>query len=578
MTGFSASEMPRLLQKYFRLGKTVCLRLVDRTHDHLLTARLRALTPQWRQSFPSSAWPRFNPQDLTSVPDVPDPAQYFLPLEPPASMRAVLRAKSPADAVLVLCSGAHLDLQHAPQASVYVVVSIDGHLTVPVATRSQNIRVLHVDRPHAGQYLALLNSVGSVYVAGKAPIDRFESWLLGAKMAGVPRRDGQDDVALLGEAVHAPGYGGGSWGVASRRTRLRAVRALEATDGPSSPLQVGSTQAAAVTSVSERRRILLAGHDLKFSTHIVSELERAGHEVLVDEWQGHNRHVADQSRSLLARADVVWCEWALGNAVWYSREASEETRVLTRFHLQEVTTSFPRHINVGTGDRHVVFVGEHVRREAVRRFGWADQVTSTVPNAITVPPQVVPGDPWKLGVVGVTPARKGLAVALDALEALRATDSRYSLHLKGYKPTEYPWFRERSTEQTYFQSQYQRIENSPLLRGAVHWDGFSRDVEPWYADMGIVLSTSDFESFHFTLPDGAVRGAVPRAIAWPGSDLLYPTDWLAADVAGLAELILPLREPATHAAALAEASAYCRSSFGSDTVQKFIETLLGVRG
>ena len=64
--------------------------------------------------------------------------------------------------------------------------------------------------------------------------------------------------------------------------------------------------------------ILIAGHDLKFAMPIVEVLEEMGIQMLVDKWDNHNKFDAEQSRTLLEKADAVWCEWALGNVEWYS--------------------------------------------------------------------------------------------------------------------------------------------------------------------------------------------------------------------------------------------------------------------
>ena len=53
-------------------------------------------------------------------------------------------------------------------------------------------------------------------------------------------------------------------------------------------------------------------HDLKFAMPIVEVLEEMGIQVLVDKWDNHNKFDAEQSKSLLEKADAVWCEWALG--------------------------------------------------------------------------------------------------------------------------------------------------------------------------------------------------------------------------------------------------------------------------
>ena len=93
---------------------------------------------------------------------------------------------------------------------------------------------------------------------------------------------------------------------------------------------------------------------------------------------------------------------------------------------------------------------------------------------------------------------------------------------------------ERPAERDYFRDQFARIDQDPLLGSAVGFEPFGPDMDAWFSRIGVALSTSTFESFHFTLPDGAAHGVLPRSVSWPGADLLYPLHWLAPDAASLA--------------------------------------------
>ena len=67
------------------------------------------------------------------------------------------------------------------------------------------------------------------------------------------------------------------------------------------------------------KSILVAGHDLKFAEPIIQSLRDMGIEVLVDKWRNHSAFDEQKSRKLLESADAVWCEWALGNVDWYTK-------------------------------------------------------------------------------------------------------------------------------------------------------------------------------------------------------------------------------------------------------------------
>ncbi|MCK7575317.1 MAG: hypothetical protein MZV65_05150 [Chromatiales bacterium] len=58
------------------------------------------------------------------------------------------------------------------------------------------------------------------------------------------------------------------------------------------------------------------------------------------------------------------------------------------------------------------------------------------------------------------------------------------------------------------------------------FDAHGNDMPEWYAGVDYVLSTSDNESFHFTVADGAAAGCVPVVLPWEGADEIYPGDWI----------------------------------------------------
>ncbi|WP_406017321.1 hypothetical protein OHA07_08750 [Micrococcus luteus] len=336
---------------------------------------------------------------------------------------------------------------------------------------------------------------------------------------------------------------------------------------------------------AQPRRVVVAGHDLKFAGGLIAELRARGHEVRVDEWRGHARHDPGASAALARWADVVHCEWSLGNASWYSRHRPDGTRLTVRTHLQEASTQFPRRVRQDAVDSWV-FVAEHVRAQVLRDIGFPAERAHWIPNAVRIPGLVPPsaGDPdplrrFTLGLVGVLPARKGLHRALDLLAALRAEDPRFRLVIRGHRPEDVAWMTARPDEAAYFAEQTRRMAEDPLLKSAVTWDPHGPDMGAWYARVGVALSVSDFESFHFTLPDGAVHGCLPRSLAWAGADLLYPPDWLSASTDEMARrLHAEVSDPARSSRLTAEAAAYVEERFGERrVVPALADAVLGLR-
>lgn len=95
----------------------------------------------------------------------------------------------------------------------------------------------------------------------------------------------------------------------------------------------------------------------------------------------------------------------------------------------------------------------------------------------------------------------------------------------------------RPEEMAWYEKQYRRLEEDSLLKDAVIFDAHGNDMPEWYAGIDYVLSTSDFESFHFTVADGAAAGCVPVVLPWEGADEIYPRDWVVRDVSRAVERV-----------------------------------------
>src|SRR5699024_7679189 len=102
--------------------------------------------------------------------------------------------------------------------------------------------------------------------------------------------------------------------------------------------------------VSKQLTVLLAGHDFKFFSEISTSIRQAGHRIIVDHWESHTDHDEESSRRLLAEADVIFCEWSLGNIRWYSHNKLPGQKLVTRFHAQELRTKFLREADINNID------------------------------------------------------------------------------------------------------------------------------------------------------------------------------------------------------------------------------------
>ncbi|WP_345976584.1 glycosyltransferase [Sulfurimonas sp. HSL3-7] len=285
---------------------------------------------------------------------------------------------------------------------------------------------------------------------------------------------------------------------------------------------------APLRSRETHKSVLFAGHDLKFVERLMAQFANGGYTVLVDKWQGHNKHDEAKSRELLERADIIFCEWCLGNAVWYSHNKLPFQKMFIRFHRQEIETGYPAQVDYAAVDK-MTFIVPHMQRKTIAQYAlkqYADKFIY-IPNYVDTAELDQPKTEdarFNLGIVGIVPRMKRFDRALDILEGLRKKDKRYQLFVKGKLAKEYPWMLNRPDEMKYYEEQEKRIESSPYLKGAVHYDGFSKDMGSWFSKIGYILSPSDFEGSHLSVAEAMASGSSPVIIKWDGADEIYPKE------------------------------------------------------
>lgn len=324
--------------------------------------------------------------------------------------------------------------------------------------------------------------------------------------------------------------------------------------------------------------ILFAGHDLKFIRMFMERFQgNPRYRVLVDEWEGHKIHDVNHSKACLEAADIIFCEWGLGNAVWYSHHKLPHQRLIVRIHRQEKETPFPNEYELDNIDR-IILVSPYMLEEMSRLFHIPRHKMTMLYNAVDGDkldkPKYDKALPFHLGMIGINPKLKRPDLALDVLERLLAQDNRYHLFFKGHHPSEVYWIAKREEERTYYESFLQRIEQPPL-KGHVHFDGHGDDVDTWLQKIGFVLSMSDLESFHLSPAEGMAAGSYPLIRRWTGSETIYPDELLVNNPLDVVDTILSYRDrPVELLAATAPFQQYARKHFGVNALFPKMERIV----
>jgi glycosyltransferase involved in cell wall biosynthesis len=235
----------------------------------------------------------------------------------------------------------------------------------------------------------------------------------------------------------------------------------------------------------------------------------------------------------IADADVVWLEWCWDHAVWATTSGVLAGRpCILRLHsIEALQTDFPARVDWSQVHR-LVLVGGDIANLLSSRF---PAIAGAVPmvqiaNGIDLE-RFTPGKPnrFNIGWVGHVEPKKNPMLLPQIAHRLLHADPRYSFHIAG-GVTDLRTLR------------YLHWHIAALgLENAVHFDGPVADMPQWYADKGVLLSTSMYESFGMAIGEAMAAGAFPVVHGFPGADLLWPMECLFASIEDAVALIRSAR-------------------------------------
>ena len=276
-----------------------------------------------------------------------------------------------------------------------------------------------------------------------------------------------------------------------------------------------------------KKKLLIAGHDLKFFTLILEELKKIKkYEIEIDEWAGHAIHNISESQKHLEWADIIFCEWGLGNAVWYSNNKLPHQKLFVRMHGQERNTSYYRNFDLDNIDK-IITVSPYIYEIFNQQTEIPRDKMTVIYNAIDVELLDEPKEhdyEFNLGIIGICPKLKRLDLAVEVFEKLWTTNKRYKLFIKGKMPSEYPWLWKQDEEREHYEEIFKKIESAPW-KDSIIFEEFG-PINDFLKKIGFVLSTSDFETFHLAPGEGMASGAIPVIRNWSGSELVYPSEYI----------------------------------------------------
>lgn len=269
-----------------------------------------------------------------------------------------------------------------------------------------------------------------------------------------------------------------------------------------------TTHGKAVREITGKRIAIFAEYP-SFLTDIIAYLSQR------NDVRCFERPMPERIAQMSGWADLVWFEWC-DQLLIHASHQTKGRPIVCRIHSYEVFTDMPGKVNWPQVDQ-LIFVNDSVRQLFERQVRCTTPRT-VIHNGVDTDRYVIPPEKprtKKIASVGFINYKKNPALLLYCFKKIHEYDPSYSLHIAGtFQDSRY---------QLYFEH---FLKQHPL---PVVFDGWVSDMPAWYADKDFVISTSLFESFHYSIAEGMASGLLPLVHDWYGAENLYPREYLFSD-------------------------------------------------
>lgn len=241
-------------------------------------------------------------------------------------------------------------------------------------------------------------------------------------------------------------------------------------------------------------------------------------------------NTAEETAEAVAWGDTCWFEWCSELTVHASHNLDfSGKRLICRLHrIEAMETDHPIKVNWPNVD-DLILVSHDIHRFLRRRIPTLDDLVrvTVIHNGVDTD-RFAPrgtGDPKTIAWAGSLIMRKNPMLALQILAALVRDDSGYTLAFAG---------RDDCLTTRYY---LDHMVAALGLATNVRFDGVVDDMAAWYADKGVILSTSIHESFGYAIAEAMAAGLSAAIHDYPGAEEFWPSECLFASVDDAVRLI-----------------------------------------
>lgn len=288
----------------------------------------------------------------------------------------------------------------------------------------------------------------------------------------------------------------------------------------------------------KKLRILVSGHDLKFIDSLFP-LIREKYELIIQQPSDYMIINKKENKKLLKSVDIIFVEWLLLNAEWYSKHKLPHQKLFIRAHRFEIEKKYGYKLNITNVDK-IITVSYNYYEQFIEKFRFPRHKVTIISNYVEI--QKLDNlksleSKYNIALIGCLPSKKGLHRAVNILINLRKIDSRYKLFVAGKKPEDTPFWN-LPDQRRYYQKIYQKIHENNLNKYVV-FTGWI-ELSEFLKNIQYTLSLTDYknsESFHLAPMETIASGGIGLILRWEGCEYTYPSNMIFENEVQIAQHI-----------------------------------------
>jgi tetratricopeptide (TPR) repeat protein len=236
-------------------------------------------------------------------------------------------------------------------------------------------------------------------------------------------------------------------------------------------------------------------------------------------WLGRRHEVrmfagntVEEIKQLLEWADLAWFEWC-DQLLIEAGKLPKSCPIVCRLHSYEAFTIMPNQVDWSKVDK-LILVNNSVDQILNILHPRVSSERLIIPNGVDTGRFRIPEDK-KYGKnicsVGYINYKKDPLLMLQCFKAIYDRDPECRFFIAGdYQDPRYKFYFDHMI---------------PKLGLPVQFDGWVEDIPGYFRDKDFAISTSVFESFHYSIAEGMSAGLLPLVHNWPGSENVYPEEY-----------------------------------------------------